>query len=296
MSFKKKIILSIFPFIFVSIISMKAAYAMDTVNGDNYTASSAYNMGRYTEGKSVTAILPAEESSSYFKFTVNTDEKIYVRCSYDKNYSGMTIGLRDAFDSSISRSSRVYDSSSAIPFLAVNCDGEKNSQTFYVKVERGSYDITKPMYFSITLYNRIKTGSGSFSFTGNAVNKGNSSMSRLGIDSSVIKLDLRKNSEIPVGAIVKSVRTSSYQSPSQGNVHHMLMPENAGIWFTSKVSSATSGSYDITQDRGYLVNQIWDFKYNAMATKSSTMNNVKLTFDWIYDLANTNYQTVISRR
>ncbi|SFU35651.1 hypothetical protein SAMN04487886_101136 [Clostridium sp. DSM 8431] len=66
MSFKKKVILSIFAFIFVSIINVKAAYAMDTVNGDNYTASSAYNMGRYIEGKSVTAILPAEESSSYF--------------------------------------------------------------------------------------------------------------------------------------------------------------------------------------------------------------------------------------
>lgn len=293
MSFKKKIIFAIFICLFAVVLTVKPAYAIDTVNGGNYTSNTAYNMGSYSDNKSVTAILPAHETCSYFKFTVNADEKIYVRCSYNKDYTGMAVGLRDSADYPISRSTKVIDASSVIPFLAVNCDGQRSGQTFYVKVERGNYDINKPMYFSITLYNRIKSGNGTFKFTGSAVNRGNSSMSFYGVDSSVIKLDLSRNSKIPAGAIVKRVSTKSTQSPSQGNVHHILMPKSVNNWYTSKSSSATSGSYNISEEDKIPVKQEWQFKYNAKASKRSTMSNVQLMVDWTYDLANTNYKVVI---
>ena len=293
MNFKKKFILGIFICLFAAFLTAKPAYAIPTVNGGNYTSATAYDMGRYTNLKSVTGILPAQETCSYFKFTVNADEKIYIRCSHDKSYTKMAVEWRDAADYIISKSTRVLDASTLTPFLAVNCDGKKNGQTFYIKVNRGDYDINKPMYFSVSLNNRIKSGSGTFSFTGSAVNRGNSSMSYSGVDSSIIKLNLSRESKIPAGAIVTRVSTKSTQSPSQGNVHHILMPESVGNWYTSKVSSATSGSYNISEKDKIPVKQVWKFKYNAKASKKSTMNNVKLNVDWTYDLANTGYKVVL---
>jgi len=46
---------------------------------------------------------------------------------------------------------------------------------------------------------------------------------------------------IPNGAIVTNVSTSGTQLPSQGDVHHMINPSSIAIWYTSRVSSDTSG-------------------------------------------------------
>ena len=43
----------------------------------------------------------------------------------------------------------------------------------------------------------------------------------------------------------RSVSYTHLQSPSQGNVHHMIMPASNGNWYISTVSSASSGHYNI---------------------------------------------------
>ena len=73
-------------------------------------------------------------------------------------------------------------------------------------------------------------------------------------------------------------------SPNQGNVRHMLMCQTESAWWTSKVSSATSGSYYINSSNRIPVKQIWSFKYNAKAGAKSSMNSVKLRVDYIYDI------------
>jgi hypothetical protein len=149
------------------------------------------------------------------------------------------------------------------------------------------------IYFSLSFYNRIHTGSGTFSFSGTATNPGNKSLSTSGIDSSELRLDLTNSTLIPDNAIVTSITTSAVQSPSQGNVHHKLMPQNENIWYTSIVSSATSGSYNISLSNDIAAKQIWRFKYNAMATAASTMSSVKLRVNWQYDMHDTNYKIFI---
>ncbi len=263
---------------------------------DNYTTiDTAYNWGSYIDGKSTsTVILPANVDVAYFKFTVNSGDKIYTRCSYDSDYEGMYMELYDSTGTKVysaTSPSDVKNPTSAIPFLAVNCDGTRSSQAFYVKVARGSkYDENQPMYFTLNLYNRIKTGSGTFNFSGTAKNTGNTSLSSSGVNSTILKLDLTGNTNIPSGAIVTSVTTKSVQSPSQGNVHHMIMPAQPGKWYTSKVSSATSGSYNISITDGILVGQVWQFEYNALATGSSTMSSVAINFNWQYDISKNNYK------
>ena len=145
----------------------------------------------------------------------------------------------------------------------------------------------------MSAYDRIKTSSVSVSISGTASNKGNSSISMSGVDSSVISVNLTNDTKIPNIAIVTSISSSGTQSPSQGNVHHMIMPASNSIWYTSTVSSASSGHYNIDVDDGIPVKQKWSFKYNALATAKSTMRNVKLTIGFQYDLHDTDYKTYI---
>jgi len=179
-----------------------------------------------------------------------------------------------------------------IPFMAVACDNlTSSSQTYYIHVNRGTCEGT--MYFSLSMNERIKTGRGVFSFSGTASNPGNSSISLSGVDSSVLTLNLANNTTIPPEAIVTSVNTSGTQSPSQGNVHHMVLPATeSSTWYTSTVASASSGHYNIDVSDGFQAAQRWQFKYNALATAKSTMKNVKITLEWEYDIANTGYKNI----
>ena len=69
-----------------------------------------------------------------------------------------------------------------------------------------------------------------------------------GVDSSVILVNLTNDTKIANKAIVTGISSSGTQSPSQGNVHHMIMPASNGNWYTSTVSSASSGHYNIDID------------------------------------------------
>ncbi|WP_027437027.1 hypothetical protein [Lachnospira multipara] len=64
-----------------------------------------------------------------------------------------------------------------------------------------------------------------------------------------------------------------------------------GTWYTSTYASSSSGSYTINSSDDIEAKQQWKFKYNALATAKSTMKNVKLTLNWEYDMAFTDYTT-----
>lgn len=286
----------------MSLIFVTAAFtpknvsAVTALDGSSYsTLSTAYDMGSYSDGQSTPAvILPANQDSVYFRFTINSGDKIYARCSYENEYEGMYTQPYDSTGTAGIKSQSpndVKDPNSGIPFLALNFDGTKQNQVCYVRVSRGSNDNeNQTIYFTLSLHNRIMTGNGTFNFSGSAQNSGNARLSSSGVDSSILKLDLTNNANIPNGAIVQSVTTSSRQTPSQGNVHHVIMPANPGEWYTSKVSNATIGSYNISLSDGILAGQVWNFKYNALATASSTMGNITINFNWQYDIKNTNYK------
>ena len=76
-----------------------------------------------------------------------------------------------------------------------------------------------------------------------------------GVDSSVILVNLTNDTKIANKAIVTGISSSGTQSPSQGNVHHMIMPASNDNWYTSTVSSASSGHYNIDIDDGIPVKQ-----------------------------------------
>ncbi|MDE7430485.1 MAG: hypothetical protein K2N34_00975 [Lachnospiraceae bacterium] len=266
--------------------------AASVITGNN-TMGTAYNFGTWSSMND-TAILYSGEQQSWFRFTVAAGEKIYVRVSSDTAYTGMEVELRNASGSSVGipmkNPNNLINTTGLTPCLYVNVDNTTSSNsTYYLVVNRGDY-YTGDMYFSLSAADRIKTGSRTVELSGRASNVGNSPFSSSGRDSSVISIDLSNSSQFPDNAIVTSITTSSTQSPSQGNVHHMIQPARPSKWYTSTVSSATRGSYNISISDNIGVKQLWKFKYNAMATASSAMSNVKLNIRYQYDLKDTDYR------
>ncbi len=276
--FKRFLLPALLLVLVTSFFAPNSAEAAITGNNSPNTASS---MGYWKYSRPDTTILPEGENEAYYQFTINKGEKVYVRSSYDKQYTGMKI---EVYNSKYSDGrSRVINPDSVTPFIFANTDDvTSNSETYFVKVTRGTY--TGNMYFTVSIQDRIKSGNGTFNFTGAATNMGNTSLNFLGVDSSVITMDLTKNSSIPKNAIVKSISTTSTQSPNQGNVTHKLMADANKIWNESIVSSATSGSYRISLENQLKVAQKWSFKYNAKATARSTMSNVKADIRYDYDV------------
>jgi hypothetical protein len=262
-----------------STIELIPAYAADVITGNN-SFDTAYSAGYWKYSNMTTTILPADQTEAYYKFTAYAGDKFYAKSSYQNEYAGMAIELYDSNRQLIFRGTNVVNPNSLIPFIFANADASSNS-TFYIRVNRGSY--TGDMYFTVSILDRIKSGSKIFNFSGSAINNGNVNLNPAGVDSSVITMDLTNNTTIPSRAIVKSVTTSGTQSPSQGGVHHKIMCEQTGVWYTSTVTSATSGSYTISLQNSLSVARKWDFKYNAMATAKSTMSNVSANINYQYD-------------
>ncbi|WP_111292019.1 hypothetical protein [Bacillus safensis] len=275
----KRFLLPVLLFVLVtSFITPNTAEATITGNNSPNTASL---MGNWKYSRSDTTILPEGENEAYYQFTISKGERVYVRSSYNKKYTGMKI---EVYNSKNSRTgSEVINPDSVTPFIFANT-GEVTSttETYFGKVTRGTY--TGNMYFTVSIQDRIKSGNGTFNFTGTATNLGNSSLNFLGVDSSVITMDLTNNSTVPKRAVVKSITTSSTQRPNQGNVTHQLMPSEKNIWYQALYSSANNGSYHISLDDQLKVAQKWRFKYNAKATARSTMSNVKANIRYEYDV------------
>ncbi len=290
----KKLTMFLFAIILVTGTLLQSIPAKAAITGNDSLAN-AYVHGSWTNTYSDTTIIEPNQEAAYFKFTVNTGERIYAKIPYSTDKAGMSIDLLNASGLEIVvDETHVYKAGTALAFMAVSINGTSTAQTFYLRINRGTVDTTKAMYVSYSFYDRIKSSSKVFNFTGTASNPGNNPYVASGVDSSILKLNLTSSDEIPDDAIVKSVTTAGTQSPSQGGVKHKIMPSSTGTWVSALASSATRGSYSISLSNGIPAKQEWQFRYNATAGAPSSMKNVKLTLNWEYDLADTNYELFTS--
>ncbi|WP_269775403.1 hypothetical protein [Bacillus siamensis] len=258
-----------------------SAFQVSTITG-NHSFETANPVGYWKYKNIDTAVLPKGEKESYFTFTANKGERLYVRSSTRSEYKGMSIEIYNKNKVLVSKGTEVINPDTLLPFIYAITDAKENNETFYVKVSRGSY--TDDIYFTLSIYDRIKAGSETFAFSGTAENKGNTSLSPNGSDSTVLRLDLTKQTSIPKDAIVKRISTTATQIPSQGNTRHCIMSEENKVWHRALANSSTQGNYGITLDDNLSVSSIWNFKYNTLATARSTMKNVKLKIDYEYDV------------
>ncbi|WP_164469818.1 hypothetical protein [Aliarcobacter cryaerophilus] len=253
--------------------------AFATITGNNSFAT-AYDIGYWQYGNYDVTHLDPNQSEAYYKFTANTGDRVYARSSYDA-YTGMKIETIASNQSTVlDTGTTVMDSSSFSPFIFAKADATSNGQVFYIRVTRGSF--MGDMYFTVRVFDRIKSGSGVYNFSGTASNTGNY-IGGPGKDSSVIYCNLTGSSSIPTGAKVKSITTTGSQSPVQGNVWHNIQSSQTSTWYASTISSSSNGSYNITLANNLDVSQNWGFKYHTKAVGFSTMSNVKATIQYEYD-------------
>ena len=284
MSSLKKVVVSlvVFALLLTNVVIVHAEINPEHAIIGNNDPETAYNIGNWKYKSIKTCAIEENQSEAWFRFSMSEDEQIYVTCSRENIPNGMTFSIYNANNmDELWSASEIADPSSFIKFLAVKANGSQ-STSYLLRVDRGNY--VGDMFFSLSFGNRMKKAIKTFDFRGTARNNGNKSMSFAGVDSTVITADLSRESSIPNGAIVNKVDTSSYMSPNQGNVRHMLMCQTESAWWTSKVSSANSGSYYISSSNKIPVKQIWSFKYNAKAGAKSSMNSVKLRVDYSYDI------------
>lgn len=258
-----------------------SAFQVSTITG-NHSFETANPVGYWKYKNIDTAVLPKGEKESYFTFTANKGERLYVKSSTRSEYKGMSIEIYNKNKVLVSKGTEVINPDTLLPFIYAITDAKENNETFYVKVSRGSY--TDDIYFTLSIYDRIKAGSETFAFSGTAENKGNTSLSPNGSDSTILRLDLTKQTSIPKDAIVKRISTTATQIPSQGNTRHCIMSEENKVWHRALANSSTQGNYGITLDDNLSVSSIWNFKYNTLATARSTIKNVKLKIDYEYDV------------
>lgn len=168
--FKRFLLPALVLVLVTSFFAPNSAEAAITGNNSPNTASS---MGYWKYSRPDTTILPEGENEAYYQFTINKGERVYVRSSYDKQYTGMKI---EVYNSKSSKpGSRVINPDSVTPFIFANTgDVTSTSETYFVKVTRGTY--TGNMYFTVSIQDRIKSGNGTFNFTGAATNMGNTSL------------------------------------------------------------------------------------------------------------------------
>ncbi len=287
-------VLSVVPVIKPAIVANAAS-----IEGGYTTKDEAYNWGPYYNNTNVGTTVQENETDKWYKFTLGAGKRIYLSSSYSNRMEEATFELfrgNTRVDWK-NISDELLESSMGTKFVAFNIDNTTSStQTYYLHFHRPETS-TGVFYFNLTMYERIRKGSGTFSFSGTARNSGNpatsSGVNYAGTDSTILSLNLTNNTSIPPNAIVSSIQTKGTQSPSQGNVRHKIMPVSVGIWYESTVSSSSSGHFGISVDDLIPAKQQFMFCYNVLSPASSTMQNISMTINWEYDLADTNYELYI---
>ncbi|MCL2250074.1 MAG: hypothetical protein FWC13_12500 [Oscillospiraceae bacterium] len=257
-----------------------------TIIGNN-TPATAHNIGRWSPTLNVpTTALTGGENAAYYRFTANPRDRFYARVNYN-SAPGMRIEILNANGTPIRGNTGVVDRGNLMAFMfvwhEVPANAANNTQ-FLIRVSRtpSTPNPTATRFFSPAFRDLFRNTTETFNFTGTATNQGNWPFEPGGRNSTELRLDMRNNNSIPQSARVRSVTTSSQMTPAQGNVRHHL--GNSGLWFTSTVSSANSGTYNITVDNGLPLRALWTFRYNAQATASSTMRNVSMRVTYEFDV------------
>lgn len=283
--FLKFILVMFFGFFFAT-----NASATTDENGaiiENNTFGTAYPIGYWQYHGSTICKLEAGKPEAFFSFTANTNDRVYasITLSQELVNTGAKVEIFNttSLTSAISTGIKVVNPTSITPFIFANATSTANSQTFYIKVTRGTF--VGDMIFPVSISKRIYSANGTFNFAGTASNAGNPNIltNPSGVDSSVIYMDLTNNTTIPNGAIVKSITTTGTLNPSNlGGITHKILSAENNVWYTAIVS----GTFGLTTSNNLKVAKKWSFKYNFKGKSSSKMSNVKATITYEYDLTN----------
>lgn len=115
----------------VSFVTPNSVQAAITGNNSPETAKV---MGYWKYSTPDTTILPEGEDEAYYQFTINKGERVYVRSSYDKQYTGMSIEISKP--GYVKTETRVINPTSLTPFIFAKTADVSSANISY------EYDVT----------------------------------------------------------------------------------------------------------------------------------------------------------
>ncbi|MCT7633736.1 hypothetical protein, partial [Aliarcobacter butzleri] len=168
----KPLLKSILVIFLGSVFTTNTFGASDGITGNN-SFNTAHSIGYWEYHPSTVARLVNNQNDAYFTFKVNKGDRVYVRTSVGQEYLNSGVNLQ-IFNSNQSpktlAETTVTNPDTNSAFIFQNIDGESASQTFYIKVNRGSY--VGDIVFSVSINKRIYSNIATFDFTGTASNPG----------------------------------------------------------------------------------------------------------------------------
>jgi hypothetical protein len=240
-----------------------------------------------------------ESHETVMRFTVSAsaNEPFAVRVSpaYSSEFDEYTVRVLNSSNNTISRAeSHRTGASNQFRFLLARVDGSVGNAIYTVEVSRrnpgfvaGSTALKSG--FEIHFEDRAPTKRGSEVITlSNVSNPGNPISNLNGTSSSIASVNLIARASIPDGAIVRQITTNSSISSNIGNTWHEVRhrPNATATWANwsrARVNNATSGTYNFTESNRIPAKSIWEFRYSTLAGASTTMSNIRLTIDYLYD-------------
>lgn len=260
-------------------------YTLDMTDQSVYTTmETAYDLGYWANSFNRGA-LPWGQSTAYYKFTINTGDRMYAKMAIPEDGSVVGMVARNSRGQNItdvvtSAGGGVITPSIGSPFLPLPIDGSQVSDGIvYLQVAYGN---NLSLKYVPTLSTRVRSGYGDFSFTGTCSNPGYSS-------SNILSLNLTNNSKIPAGCTITSVTTTGSVSPSVGGITHMVRPASHN-WLTPRGVTAVGEGFYTNIPTDIPAKQIWYFRYDQTAFASTKMTNIKLHLNWEQDLQFNNYE------
>lgn len=173
---------------FICFFNYNKAYG---VIENNTTFDTAYPFGYWFMNPSGTTLMKDGVTDAYYKFTINKNDKVFIKLGFNPEYlnSGFSIQLfRYDRVEETGLKSDMKNSNTNYPFIY----DKLNEKTFFIKVSR-----TNPngiTIFSIGIDERIKSSSGTYSFTGTVSNLGSQDIyNPRYVESSTISINLREN-------------------------------------------------------------------------------------------------------
>jgi hypothetical protein len=130
-----------------------ASAASGAITGNN-TFATAHLMGYWKYATSTICMMDVNQSEAWFKFTTNANDRVFASTLLDQGSinKGVSIQILNSIPSMISEGHQVVNPTSVVPFIFANVDSA-SSQTFYIRVTRGSY--AGDFYFPVAIQDRI---------------------------------------------------------------------------------------------------------------------------------------------
>lgn len=256
-------------------------YTLSIANVEKYsTVATAFDMGYWENAASCDSI-PRGQQVAYFKFTLDTYDKVYVYLNLLDTIGKYTLIAVSSSGEKLGESGPddVVTSSTGLKRNIVDVDGTDASTVYLCVINYDPLSYYRGMVPFIST--RYQNGKGTFTFTGTASNAGN------GL-SSVIYCNLANNTSIPETAVAVDIYMSCSMSTSIGGTTKGYLKSGDIGWAESR-SSTFPIRFDLGVEYGMYVRKNWQFMYSQTAYAGTKMSNVTMTVYWVADIAENNH-------